>query len=179
MRFDSSFYQQDILDVAPELVGAVLVRKFDDGSIGRHTIVDIEIYRGVEDLACHASKGKTIRNSVMFEQGGLVYVYFIYGIHWMLNVVTGNRNDPQAILIRGVHDCEGPARLAKKLAINGAFYGEDLTSSQRLWIEPSSHMNYQVAPRIGVYYAGGYWQNMPWRYFVGSGAALTLPRKNS
>ena len=179
MRLDSNFYQQDVLVVAPELVGSVLVRKYDDGSVSRHIITDVEIYRGMEDLACHASQGKTPRNSVMFERGGLVYVYFIYGMHWLLNVITGSQNDPQAILIRGLHDCQGPARLTKKLAISGDLYGEDLSISERLWIEKGTSLPFNVGPRIGVEYAGEYWKNMPWRYFVGSGVALTLPKKNS
>lgn len=179
MRVDSSFFRRDVLDVAPELVGSVLVRQFDDGTISRHIITDIEIYRGVEDLACHASKGKTPRNGVMFEEGGLVYVYFIYGIHWLLNIVTGIKDDPQAILIRGLHDCQGPARLTKMLGINRDFYAEDLSSSTRLWVEKGERLPYQVAPRIGVDSAGEYWKNIPWRYFTGSGLALTLPSKNS
>lgn len=179
MRLDGSFFRRDVLEVAPELIGCILVRCYDDGSISRHLVSDIEIYRGEEDMACHASKGKTKRNAVMYEGGGLVYVYFIYGIHWLLNVVTGGLNNPQAILIRGLHDCSGPARITKKLLIDGTFYAEDLTTSSRLWIERGSPMIYNVGPRIGVDYSGDYWKNVPWRYFVGSDPALTLPKKNS
>jgi len=179
MRLGRSFFRRDVLEIAPELIGSVLVRKYDDDTVTRHIITDIEIYRGVEDLACHASKGKTPRNSVMFEDGGLVYVYFVYGIHWLLNVVTGSKNDPQAILIRGLHDCQGPAKLTRKLSIDGDFYAEDLSISSRLWIEPGINLPYQTGPRIGVNYAGEYWKDIPWRYFVGREAALTLPRKNS
>ena len=179
MRLGKAFFSRDVLVVAPELIGSILVRKYDDTTESRHVITDIEIYRGMEDLACHASKGKTPRNSVMFEEGGLVYVYFIYGMHWLLNIVTGTRDDPQAILIRGLHDCSGPARLTKRLAINGEFYAEDLSTSSRLWLERGSQVAYEVGPRIGIDYAGEYWKSVPWRYFVGSASPFTLPKKNS
>ncbi len=179
MRLDSNFFSRDVLEVAPELIGCILVRRFDDGSISRHVISDIEIYRGEEDLACHASKGKTKRNAVMYEDGGLVYVYFVYGMHWLLNVVTGTHGNPQAILVRGLQDCSGPARLTKKLFIDGAFYAEDLSTSSRLWIEHGTSLEFSVGPRIGVDYSGDYWKSVPWRYFVGSDPALTLPKKNS
>ena len=100
-------------------------------------------------------------------------------MHWLLNVITGSQNEPQAILIRGLHDCQGPGRLTKKLALNGDLYGEDLSISERLWIEKGASLPFKVGPRIGVEYAGEYWKNMPWHYFVGSGVALTLPKKNS
>ena len=179
MRLEGSFFKRDVLAVAPELIGSVLVRCYDDSTVSRHIITDIEIYRGEEDLACHASKGKTPRNAVIYEPGGIVYVYFIYGIHWLLNVVTGTHDNPQAILIRGLHDCQGPARLTKMLAIDGSFYAEDLSTSSRLWIEKGSAMPFLVGPRIGIDYAGDYWKNVAWRYFVGSVPALTLPKKNS
>ena len=76
-RLKSDFYQRDVLLVAPELLGKQIVREFPDGTQLRHFITEVEAYKGTGDLACHASKGRTERNNVMFMQGGLVYVYLI------------------------------------------------------------------------------------------------------
>ncbi len=166
-RLGFDFYNRDVLEVAPELVGKTLVRSFSNNSIQRYTITEVEAYRGVEDLACHASKGRTPRTDVMYGQGGLVYVYLIYGMYWMLNIVTGEPNNPQAVLIRGLEDCYGPGRLTKRLMIEKDFYGEDLIKSPRLWVEENHH-NYNIitAPRIGVDYAGEHWSSKPWRFFT-------------
>src|SRR5512145_53559 len=94
-RLDSNFFSRDVLAVAPELVGKVLVRSFENGLVERFIITEVEAYRGAEDLACHASKGRTPRTEVMYHHGGLVYVYLIYGMYWMLNFVTGEPNNPQ------------------------------------------------------------------------------------
>ncbi len=131
------FFLRDVLEVAPSLLGKTLVRRFDDGSIGRFTITETEAYRGDGDLACHASRGKTTRNEVMFREGGLVYVYFIYGMYWMLNVVTGFEGDASAVLIRGVEGVNGPGRVGKILQLDRSFYGENLSDSPRIWIEDS------------------------------------------
>ena len=80
MRLTNDFFGRDVLEVAPELIGKVLVRKFENGNTIRFTINETEAYRGEEDLACHASKGRTPRTEVMYRQGGLIYVYFIYGM---------------------------------------------------------------------------------------------------
>ncbi|RPH32932.1 MAG: DNA-3-methyladenine glycosylase [Bacteroidales bacterium] len=166
-RLGFDFYNRDVLDVAPELVEMTLVRSFDDDSIQRFIITEVEAYRGVEDLACHASKGRTPRTEVMYQQGGLVYVYLIYGMYWMLNIVTGEPNNPQAVLIRGLEGCYGPGRLTRKLSIGKDFYGEDLSTSKRLWVEDSkSSPIFNTAPRIGVDYAGAEWASKPWRYFT-------------
>jgi len=166
-RLGFDFYNRDVLKVAPELVGKILVRSSDDGSIQRFTITEVEAYRGVDDLACHASKGRTPRTEVMFQHGGLVYVYLIYGMYWMLNIVTGEPDDPQAVLIRGLDGCYGPGKLTKRLSIGKDFYGENLVTSSRLWLENSSQSNgIKTAPRIGVDYAGKEWASKPWRYYI-------------
>lgn len=166
-RLGFDFYNRDVLKVAPDLVGKTLVRFFDDRTIHRSIILEAEAYRGIEDLACHASKGRTQRTEVMFRQGGLVYVYLIYGMYWMLNVVTGEPDNPQAVLIRGIEGCYGPGRLTKKLSIGKDFYGEDLVRSSRLWIEENNQtFQVQSAPRIGVDYAGELWASKPWRFYI-------------
>lgn len=165
-RLGFEFYNRDVLEVAPELVGKTLARAFDDKTIQRFIITEVEAYRGEEDLACHASKGRTPRTEVMYNRGGLVYVYLIYGMHWMFNIVVGGPNNPQAVLIRGLEGCYGPGRLTKKLSIVRDFYGEDLVNSQRIWVEDNrSTFEVKSAPRIGIDYAGE-WASKPWRYYI-------------
>jgi len=166
-RIPNEFYRKDVLEVAPSLLGMHLVRALPDGCIEKFIISETEAYKGSVDLACHASKGLTKRNRVMFEKGGLLYMYLIYGIHWMMNVVTGDDGAPQAVLIRGLKEIYGPGRLTKRLSIDGSFYGEDLLSSERIWIEPRiGDVDIQTGPRIGIEYAGEYWKNVPWRFFL-------------
>jgi DNA-3-methyladenine glycosylase len=101
-----------------------------------YSIIEVEAYRGEEDEASHARFGKTSRNRIMYARGGLVYVYLIYGMYWMLNMVTGPEGQPQAVLIRGLKGFDGPGRLTRALGIDRSFYGEDLAESDRLWLEP-------------------------------------------
>ena len=103
----------------------------------------------------------------MYADGGFVYVYLIYGIYWMLNFVTGEKDNPQAVLIRCINGYNGPGKLTRKLGIDGSFYGEDLVSSQKIWIE-ENHIKGKITslPRIGIDYAGEYWKNKPWRFVL-------------
>lgn len=150
-RLPALFYQREVLEVAPALLGKILVRQFEDNSIQKFSITEVEAYRGRDDLACHAHKGITKRTEVMFQEGSLVYVYLIYGIYWMLNIVTGKENDASAVLIRGIRDIYGPGRVGKALQLDKTFYGENLTTSKRIWIEDSGiKPNYQTAPRVGI-----------------------------
>lgn len=166
-RLLRDFYTRDVLDVAPELPGKNLVIRFSDGSPGRFRVTEVEAYRGIEDKACHAFKGRTARTEIMYHEGGRLYIYFIYGMYWMLNIVTGEENNPQAVLIRGVEDYQGPGKLTKSLGIDKSFYGEDLVYSERIWIEDNG-LDFAVknGPRIGVDYAGEYWKSRPWRYYI-------------
>ena len=164
-KLDEDFYKRDVLIVASELIGKLLVRKYNETEIIRSRINEVEAYRGQEDLACHASSGRTPRTEIMYHAGGLIYVYLIYGMYWLLNVVTGLADEPQAVLIRGLADIDGPGRITKKLKIEKSFYGEDLCSSDRLWVENhNGPVNIKAGPRIGVDYAGEYWKNKPWRF---------------
>lgn len=166
-RLPDSFFQRDVLKVAPEMLGKILVRKFSDNHIEKFAITEVEAYSGNGDLACHASKGKTARTEVMFREGGLVYVYLIYGMYWMLNIVTGNENDAAAVLIRGVENVSGPGRVGKTLQLDKSFYGENLFSSERIWIENAGKVeSYITSPRIGINYAGEPWISKPWRFIV-------------
>jgi DNA-3-methyladenine glycosylase len=167
-RLTSSFFNRDVLDVAPELIGKILVRKFPDGVIKRYQITETEAYRGEEDLACHASKGRTPRTDIMYHNGGKVYVYLIYGMYQMLNFTTGEENIPQAVLIRGIEGFKGPGILTKHLLIDKTFYGEDLEMSDRIWVEgDETKLNYTVGTRIGIDYAG-IWKDKPWRFILSS-----------
>ncbi|MCY1721687.1 DNA-3-methyladenine glycosylase [Prolixibacteraceae bacterium Z1-6] len=166
-RLPHTFFQREVTDVAPELLGKILVRQFDDGSVQKFVITEVEAYRGRDDKACHANKGLTTRTEVMFREGGLVYVYLIYGMYWMLNIVTGEKGDASAVLIRGIGDISGPGRVGKALQLDKSFYGEDLFSSDRIWIENSEQkITFKAVPRVGIDYAGEPWIGKPWRFIV-------------
>jgi len=168
MRAPQSFFTRDVLEVAPALLGQTLVRQFDDGTIQRFIITETEAYRGEEDKACHASKGRTPRTEVMFGNGGHVYVYLIYGMYWMFNVVTSVAEHPQAVLIRGLKGVDGPGRVGKSLQLNKSFYGESLITSNRIWIELTANdiVAHQTSPRVGIDYAGEYWAGVHWRFRI-------------
>lgn len=164
MRLLKSFYCRDVLQVAPELIGKKLIRKQNE-ILSFYTITEVEAYGGIQDMASHARFGKTTRNRIMFAGGGVIYVYLIYGIYWMLNIVTGPENLPQAILIRGLEGFEGPGKLARNLEIDKSFYGEDLTCSERIWIESEQESaSFIQSARHGIDYASEPWRSMPWRF---------------
>lgn len=166
-RLDRDFYTRDVLEVAPGLISKIIAIKLSDNPVVRFSITEAEAYRGQEDEACHASKGRTARTEIMYHEGGRLYVYFVYGMHWMLNVVTGPENNPQAALIRGIENFSGPGRVTKALGIDQSFYGEDLVKSGRIWIEESGILPLiETGPRIGINYAGDYWKTRPWRFYT-------------
>jgi DNA-3-methyladenine glycosylase len=166
-RLHNTFFRHDVLEVAPALLGKSLVRVFVDGSLHRYTIIETEAYKGIEDKACHASRGMTPRNEVMFRDGGMVYVYLIYGMYWMLNFVTGRKGDASAVLVRGLDGIDGPGRVGRILQLDRSFYGEDLGCSQRIWIEETDDKPvFTSLPRIGIQYAGEPWVSMPWRFKI-------------
>ena len=165
-KINKQFFLLDALKVAQELIGKTLVRVFDDGTVKRYQITITEAYLGDEDLACHASKGRTPRTEVMFHEGGKVYVYLIYGMYWMLNVVSAEENKPQAVLICGIGDVKGSGRVGRELKIDKSFYGEDLNTSDRIWIENSDEKPpYKSVKRVGVDYAGE-WRDKLWRFEI-------------
>lgn len=167
VRLLREFFIRDVLDVAPDLIGKNLVIRLPDGTIGRFKITEVEAYRGSEDKACHACKGRTARTEIMFQEGGRLYIYLIYGMYWMLNVVTGQEDNPQAVLIRGLEKYPGPGKLTKSLGIDRSFYGEDLVISERIWFEENEIIPLiKTGSRIGIDYAGEYWKTKPWRYYI-------------
>jgi DNA-3-methyladenine glycosylase len=162
------FQRKNTVTLARGLLGQVLVRRRQDGSETRHVITETEAYHGAADLACHASKGRTKRTDVMFRPGGVWYVYLCYGVHEMLNLVTGPEGFPSAVLIRGVRGANGPGRLTKALGIGRALNGLPVAPETGLWIEPGEFRvpasRIRVTPRIGVDYAGPEWAAKPWRF---------------
>ena len=163
-RLPAEFYLRDVLEVAPELLGKMLVRRFDDGRTKHYRITETEAYRGIEDLACHASKGRTPRTNVIFQEGGTIYVYLIYGQYWMLNLVTGFEGDASAVLIRGIEGFSGPGRVGRELQLDRSFYGENLIRSERIWVEDGEPISeIRTSKRIGIDYAGE-WKDKLWRF---------------
>jgi len=166
-----------------------LCRKTSDGSVLRGRIVETEAYDGPDDRASHAFRGRTRRNAPMFEAGGIAYVYLIYGMHHCLNVVTGPRGFPSAVLLRGVELSEGdlsargPGRLSRRFEIDRSLDGASLLNVRGgrlgnragLWIEagsPPNDQEVQATPRIGVGYAGE-WVETRRRFIVEGSAAVS------
>ncbi len=168
MRLGEEFFTKNALDFAPEVLGKKIVRVYENGKKEEFLITEVEAYCGKEDLACHASKGRTKRTEIMFQKGGRVYMYLIYGMYWMLNFVCGEEDKPQAVLVRGVKGVAGPGRVGKRLALDKSFYGEDLLTSNRIWLESCNDQRIiiQTSKRIGVDYAGEIWANKPYRFFT-------------
>ncbi len=163
-RTDRNFFLDDAVSVAGRLPGMELITR---QGAERYMITETEAYMPDGDRACHASRGRTGRTEPMFLEGGHLYLYFVYGMHWMLNIVTGPAESPQAVLIRGVTGYSGPGRVTRGLAIDGSFNREDIVTSGRIWIEDNGYHPPTVAgPRIGIAYAGEPWVSMPWRFII-------------
>ncbi len=151
------------------LLGKHLVRRLADDHVEVRLITEVEAYCGERDLACHARAGRTKRTEVMYGAGGVWYVYLCYGIHEMLNLVTGPADFPAAILIRGVEGLPGPGRVTKTMAIDRRLNAASAVDpSSGLWLEdrgvrvPRRLM--QATPRIGIDYAGPIWTRKHWRF---------------
>jgi DNA-3-methyladenine glycosylase len=163
-----NFFDRPPLQVARDLIGKYLIRRVDGETIA-FMITETEAYDGEKDLACHARNGKTPRNAPMYDEAGITYVYFTYGMHWMLNLVCGKKDYPAAVLIRGVETISGPARLTKKLRIDKRLNAKLMSRTNGLWVEdrgvqiPSNTII--RTPRVGVSYAGK-WANKPWRFLL-------------
>lgn len=158
-----TFFAKPTLVVAKMLLGKFLVC-----SQGAFPITEIEAYDGFDDKASHASHGRTHRNAPMFGSAGFFYVYLVYGMHWMLNIVTGQKNYPAAILIRSVGNIHGPGRITKILGIDGRWNNKKAHPKNALWFEDRgiavpAKMILQM-PRIGVKYAGPVWSQKPYRF---------------
>ena len=172
----AAFFDRPADRVARELLGAVLAVRAADGTVVRHVVCETEAYLGAHDLACHGSKGMTKRNAVMFGPAGRWYVYLCYGMHWMLNVVTGAEGVPAAVLIRGAGAFVGPGRLTGGLGIDKAFDGLPAARPTGLWLEAGEAIplrRIRRTPRIGVGYAGE-WAEKPLRFVADSAELPTI-----
>ncbi len=163
-KVEREFFQKPADEVAPLLLGAILARKTESGEIIKRTITETECYMGEEDSACHASKGKTERTKIMYMQGGTAYIYLVYGMHDLLNIVTGEVGSPQAVLIRATDTAKGPAKLTKELKIDRKLNGIDTITSDELWIEYGEQLPYRTTPRIGIDYAKEPYKSILWRF---------------
>jgi DNA-3-methyladenine glycosylase len=182
------FYNRPAVEVARDLLGMRLVRILDGIRISG-TIIETEAYAGEYDLACHARAGLTKRTAVMYGPPGRAYVYFTYGMHWLLNAVCLAEGDPAAVLIRAIEPEEGldaiaarrngqpparwtdgPGKICQALGIDGSLNGVNLSiPSHGLWIEMGTTiLDEQVrsGPRVGLGNTPEPWKSVPWRYRV-------------
>ena len=181
------FFERPVVRVAKDLLGKTLVREIN-GKKEKFIITETEAYDGPEDLACHAAKGRTKRTEVMFGKAGVWYVYLVYGMYYMINVVTGDEEYPAAVLIRGAKKIEkdgskinlnGPGKLSKYLKVDKTFTGKEALPSTGLWFEENEQLNKKssgklktskkkivVTPRIGINYAGPIWSQKLYRFVL-------------
>ena len=170
-RLPRAFFADDAERVARGLLGKVFVHRAADSEEIRARVVETEAYVGPHDLASHASKGRTARTEVMFGPPGHAYVYLIYGMHQMLNVVTGPEGIAQAVLLRAADPLEGtdasmsgPGRLARAMGITRAHNGVDVCGETLFFLEGPAPDRICTSPRIGVDYAGE-WRDRELRFF--------------
>ena len=171
MMLPRSFFNRPAPQVARDLLGMRLVRLLPEGGRIEARITETEAYEGTDDLASHASRGRTARNAVMFGPPGHLYLYLCYGMHWMLNITTGPAGHPAAVLLRGTADATGPGRLTRRLRLDGGVNTLPLGRRAGLWIAPPADGQAAPAPaairalpRVGVEYAGPVWSAIPWRF---------------
>lgn len=161
MKLTYDFYHRPCLEVARGLVGKVLV--CGDQKL---RISETEAYVGEADTACHAHKGKTKRTEVMYMEAGTIYVYLCYGMHWMLNIVTGEENEPEAVLIRACVDANGPAKLTKKLGITGECNRKNICDEELYIFDDGFSCEVTTDKRVGIGYASQEDQDKPWRFIM-------------
>ena len=183
-----SFYARDTLLVARELLGACLVR-VENGIRVAGIIVETEAYQGEADQGAHSRAGRTPRTQVMYGSAGHAYIYFTYGMHWLLNFVTEKEDFPGAVLIRALRPIEGleiiaarragrpeaewtngPAKLCQALDIDGRLNGVDVTTPDAgLFVEQGERIpdsSVTNTPRVGLYHVPEPWKSIPWRFLV-------------
>jgi DNA-3-methyladenine glycosylase len=189
------FYARPVLTVAKDVIGKVLVHRTTEGVLAGR-IVEAEAYRGPEDRAAHSFGGRrTERTEAMFGPPGFAYVFFVYGMHWHLNLVTTREGAPHAVLLRAVEPLQGatlmaarrglresdvnltngPGKLCQAFGIDRAHYGADLTRGRLFLSEGPPPSRLGRSPRIGVDYAGS-WADKPWRFFEQSSPWVSRAR---
>jgi len=181
-----NFFERDTLLVARELLGTILVRHYN-GRRMSGMVIETEAYLGADDSASHAFRGKTPRNQIMFGPAGIAYVYFTYGMHHLLNVVTEAQDNPRAVLFRAIMPlrgqrqmealrgkrgkelANGPAKLCRAMAIDLSLNAWDLTRGKKLWLENHNTIPENficIGPRIGIDYAASKDRDALWRFWV-------------
>ena len=161
-RLPYDFFHRHALEVAPDLVGKLLVH--GDQYL---RISETEAYCGVTDTACHAHKGRTKRTEVLYADAGTIYIYLCYGMHWLMNVITGDVDDPQGVLIRACVTADGPGKLTKQLGITGELNRGSVVDSPNLWIaDDGFRCSVHTDKRVGIGYASQEDQDKLWRFIL-------------
>jgi DNA-3-methyladenine glycosylase len=179
-KLQRSFYERDAIEVAPDLIGKILVHHWRGKEL-RARIVETEAYVGEHDLACHASKGRTKRTEVMFGPAGHAYVYFIYGMYDMLNIVCAKEGNAQAVLIRAAEaigfnaDLSGPGKLCRRMHITIRMNGMDLLGDRLFLVQGTPPREIKRTRRVGVDYAK-HWRDEPLRFLDTESPAVSQKR---
>jgi len=188
-RLGRRFFERPAVQVARDLIGKFIVRRHR-GRLISSIIIETEAYRGPDDRASRAFGGRRTGSvEALYGPAGTVYVYLVYGIHWLLNFKAASPNKPQAVLIRGVLSTGGsnrgaiggPGKVSRFLKVNRSLYGDDVTTSNNIWIEdrglrvPARLV--KKGPRIGIDYAGPYWAAKPWRFRIDARTTAEISRK--
>ena len=184
-KINRAFYERGATRLARDLIGKIIVRRFRR-RLYRARIVETEAYGGLRDLASHASKGRTKRNEPMFGPGGHAYVYFIYGMHSLFNIVAGKAGDAQAVLIRAAEplagwkaDLSGPGKLAQALRITRAQNEQDLTGNELFLLDDEQYQpRIRRSRRVGVEYAKE-WKDALLRFYDAKSAAVSRPARKT
>jgi len=185
-RLDRIAVNRSTLQIARDLIGKFIVRSYRGRRISA-MITEVEAYKGPKDRASHAYGGRhTPRVEALYADGGTVYVYLVYGMHWMLNFSTASQGKPEGVLIRGIlADLDGerkllagPGRVTKYLRIDNKLDGADVIDSRQIWLEDRGvripAKSIRRGPRIGVDFAGPYWAKRPWRFWIERDTAVPI-----
>ena len=162
------FFHRDRLAVAPDLIGKLLVHNLPTGEQLLFRITETEAYGGEEDTACHAHRGRTPRTELLYRRAGTIYVYLCYGMHWLMNVITGEEGQAQGVLIRACDGAPGPGRLTKALKIDGRLNGSLITDGELLIVDDGAQFEILLDKRVGIGYASKEDQARLWRFKMGN-----------
>ncbi len=188
-RIERDFFARSTLEVAQDLLGKRIVRVEEEGRLSTGLITETEAYISGEDLACHAKAGRTPRNEALWGPPGMTYVYFTYGMHWLLNFVTEKEGFPAAVLVRAVWPergvdlmerrrgriggrrlTDGPAKLCQAFAIDGQLDNADLCQPDSPlyleWRPAVSPESIHRGPRVGINSVPEPWKSIPWRFWI-------------
>ncbi len=167
MILDKEYFSRPATELAKDLLGKWLCVR-QGGEVLRRRITETECYFGEEDTACHAHKGRTPRTDTLYQAGGITYIYLCYGIHSLLNIVTGAKDHPEAVLIRGIEGACGPGRVTKALGLTTAQNRTPLCPQSGIWLEDDGTplSLFDALPRVGIDYAEKSDRERPWRYLA-------------